>query len=280
MACTANYSNNFFKIRVKGWRLYLQKGFTGEAVQQLCESEILTDGVHGPFEPVQSSRFCRVTKSVVSFHGFCHKLYLKEYLYRSFWDVIKHIFRPSRAERAFKAAMMLEQNDFNSSEIIALGLCKRGPFCSKSFLVTRQLEQVKDIPGWLYEGNDNLTRQGLSSKRLFIRALGGTIGRMHATGIVHGDLRPRNILAQKNVDGWRFFLLDNERTKKRLHLPEKSRVRNLIQINMFGPGKVSRTDRMRFFKSYCKASQIKPERAKTLARLIIGRTQARLRQWL
>lgn len=279
MACTANY-NNFSKIRVKGWRLYLRKGFTRDFVRDLCESEVLTDGVRGPFESIPSSRFCRVTKSVVSFHGGCHKLYLKEYFYRSLWDVIKHFFRPSRAERAFKAAMMLEQNNFNSPEVITLGLLKKGPFCSKSFLLTRQLEQVKDIPGRLYEDNDNLTGQGLSSKQLFIRSLGETIGRMHATGIVHGDLRPRNILAQQNANGWRFFLLDNERTKKCLHLPTKSRVRNLVQINMFGPEKVGRTDRMRFFESYCKASHIKPKQAKILARIVTERTQARLRQQL
>lgn len=279
MARTANY-NNYSKIRVKGWSLYLRKGFTREIVRNFFEPEVLTDGVRGPFESIPSSRFCRVTKSMVSFQGGCHKLYLKEYLYRSLLDVIKHIFRPSRAKRAFRAAMMLQQNAFNSPEVIAMGVYKRGPFCSKSFLLTRQLEQVKDIPGWLYEDNDNLTGQGLSSKRLFIRSLGETIGRMHATGIVHGDLRPRNILAQKNENGWRFFLLDNERTKKLLYLPEKSRIRNLVQINMFGPEKVGRTDRMRFFESYCKAGQLKPKQAKILARLVTERTQARLRQQL
>lgn len=275
MDYTGNYRNNFYKIRLKGWTLYLRKEHSREAVEQPNSSQVLTDGVWGPFETVTSSRFSHVTKSIISIRGCCESLYLKEYLYRSFWDFIKHIFRRSRAERAFGAAIMLEQNGFNSAEIIALGLCRIGPFCSKSFLITRQLEEVKDVPGWLYE-DDSLIKEGLSSKRLFIRSLGDTIGRMHSRGIVHGDLRPRNILSRKNAERWRFFFLDNERTQKMLHLPEKSRIRNLVQINMFGPEKVGRTDRMRFFMSYCKAGQINRAQAKRLARQIIERTESRL----
>ena len=79
--------------------------------------------------------------------------------------------------------------------------------------------------------------------------LGETIGKMHAAGIFHGDLRSGNVFVKKVDDEWEFFLLDNERTKKYNRIRNRLRLKNLVQINMFKEG-LSRTDRMRFFKAY------------------------------
>lgn len=227
----------------------MQKGFTGKAVQQLRESEILTDGIQGPFEPVRSSRFCRVTNSVVSFHGFCHKLYLKEYLYRSVWDVIKHFFRPSRAERAFTAALMLEENGLCSPEIVAAGRFSVLTFCKRTFLLTKEVGRSHPVYSYFSDIWSVSASQTSVEKRNFIKQLAATVGKMHACGIFHGDLRAGNILARDSGDKWRFYLLDNERTKKFKCLPDRLRVKNLVQLNMLQEG-VNQTDRIRFFKAY------------------------------
>jgi hypothetical protein len=109
---------------------------------------------------------------------------------------------------------------------------------------------------------------------------------MHADGIFHGDLRPGNVLAWKEMDStgspqgdnWHFFFLDNERTKKFRKLPERLRLKNLVQINMFEPGEVSNTDRMRFFKEYWARNKESGLEKAALIKSVLNKTRRRLRK--
>ena len=124
----SNHISNFYKVRLSRWQLYVSNDFA--ASRRHCESEAYEklDGIRGPFIKEESSRFAEVFKCSISFAGHCHKLFLKRYLHRSAWDFVKHIFRPSRAKRAFWAAMMLGENGLGSAEVIAMGQKKYGPF--------------------------------------------------------------------------------------------------------------------------------------------------------
>jgi hypothetical protein len=100
---------------------------------------------------------------------------------------------------------------------------------------------------------------------------------MHRAGIIHGDLRPGNVLARKVADGWEFFFLDNERTRKWPWLPMRLRLKNLVQINMLPEG-ISRTDRMRFFQAYMLANPSVCAAYKEWAERIMTRTRRRFRR--
>jgi tRNA A-37 threonylcarbamoyl transferase component Bud32 len=100
---------------------------------------------------------------------------------------------------------------------------------------------------------------------------------MHAAGIFHGDLRLGNVLVQKNEGQWRFFFIDNERTKKFYHLPDSLRLKNLVQVNMFREG-ISRTDRLRFFKAYLKENPSIVRKRNKWAKKIVTKTNRRLRR--
>jgi len=189
-------------------------------------------------------------------------VYFKEYFYRSWWDFVKHFFRSSRAKRAMEAGFMLAENGFESPYVIAMGQRNFAFLTTRSFVVTLEVENSRSVYQLVSAA------EKLQERRSFIRAFGCTIGRMHADGIFHGDLRPGNVLArktedrgQKTEDGkqWHFFFLDNERTKKFRRLPARLRLKNLVQINMFEPGAVNNTDRMRFFKEYWVASTGSPQ---------------------
>jgi serine/threonine protein kinase len=99
---------------------------------------------------------------------------------------------------------------------------------------------------------------------------------MHAKGIFHGDLRLGNILTRREGNRWRFFFLDNERTKKFDSLPFKLRVKNLVQANMVRKGNISYTDRMRFFREYCAENKISKKQSKSLTEKVIEKTNWRL----
>ena len=114
-------------------------------------------------------------------------------------------------------------------------------------------------------------------RRQLLHVLGEAVGRMHRAGIVHGDLRPGNILARKSDGRWEVFFIDNERTKKWPFLPNRLRLKNLVQINML-PSDVSKTDRLRFFHAYLLLNPSVRPRYKEWARKAMSITRRRFQQ--
>lgn len=270
-----NHIADFDKIHIACWTLYVRSGFPKTSIAETLATT-QSDGVRGPFTKIPASRFARVSRCEVTFGGRCHKLYFKQYLNRSVWDFVKHLLRPCRAKRALKAAAMLEENGLHSPDIIAMGELNYGPVCVENFLITRELENAHNIYTSLSDNWPELTIEALRDKRAFISELGKTIGRMHAAGIFHGDLRPGNVFAQKLDGSWRFFFLDNERTMKFPVLPRRLRIKNLVQINMLVPGSVTTADRLRFLKTYVSQNPKIKSQVKSLALKVSEKTRQRL----
>ncbi len=273
MSYTTRQAADFEVFRIRGWKLRISRRFPPRALgrPQVRDGH---NGLRGPFERVRSSRFSRVYRCRIGFLGTVHSLYLKQYLHRSAWDILKHLFRPSRAQRAFKASLMLAENGLLSPEVIAVGELKYGPICARTFLITRQLANARSAAALLgdFAGRPDKTQ----AKRDLIAALGETVGRMHAAGIFHGDLRPGNVFGENTSEGWRFFLLDNERTRRFHRLPHRLIVKNLVQIGMLGKQILTPTDRMRFLKSYLARNTRLGADYRKLAAKVFSKTQARM----
>lgn len=278
MSCFAKKHTGFYKVRAKRWNLCISESFAKGTPGLRADDSEIVDGMRGPFKPVQCSRFARVSEWTAGFGGTGHDLFIKEYLYRSAWDFIKHLLRPSRAMRAFKASIMLTENALLSPEVVAVGQLKYGPICLKNFIVTRKIKAANSLYDCLDENGHLSSPQALSEKRRFVRQLGTVIGRMHAANIVHGDLRPGNIFAAKNKNGWNFFLLDNERTGKVWKVPHHLRLKNLVQMNMLPQSMGSMTDRMRFYRAYLQQNPNLQTAYKVLAKQVAKRTQQRLNE--
>jgi hypothetical protein len=244
--------------------------------------DVLADGLSSlhhtyPLEKVPTSKFADVYKFTYT-DDFLHPVfYFKQYHYRSLWDFIKHMFRPSRAKRTMRAAAMLRANGFTSPEIISIGYVGKGPFSFDNFLLTREVENALPIYSFFSQRFENPgARSFLSDKRKFITVLGRFVGSLHTKNISHGDLRMGNVLLRQNGSEWEFFLLDNERTIQYRNLPNRLRLKNLVQVNMYRPSVVTNTDRMRFFRAYLTENPSLTHCWKTWARRIHKRTQRRL----
>ena len=220
---------------------------------------------------VRSSKFARVYKLTARFDNTNKDVYFKQYLHRSVWDFIKHFVRANRAERAFKAAEMLGENGFDVPAIIAMGQFRHGLYHTTNFLVTLEIENAKQIHQFISD-----SKLAARTRRELIRAFGQTVGQMHAKGIFHGDLRLGNILARQEKDRWRFFFLDNERTRKFRRLPGRLRLKNLVQVNMPPPAFVSNTDRMRFFREYLAQNETTKTKKAALIKKVLKKTRQRL----
>ena len=224
-----------------------------------------------------SSQNSRVLRFRASCDGGERTIYFKEYIKRSPLDWLKGLLYPCRAMRAFHASLMLADAGFLSPTVIAAGRVGRGLLGKRSFLATEEVADAQPVYRYLIPPHSDESACTLQDRRELLRLIGRTVGRMHRAGIVHGDLRPGNILARKAAGGWEFFFIDNERTRRRRTLPASLRLKNLVQINMLPDG-ISRTDRMRFFHAYMLANPLVCAAYKQWAERIMTRTHRRFRR--
>lgn len=266
----------FDKIQGGNYTLYIHRDFRNDVFEQtLLDYERQLHKRYHP-TPVPSSKFTGVYKFSVGFGNVEKAIYFKEYFCRSALDFVKHLFRPSRAKRSLKAMLMLQKNGFDVPVVVAMGECKASFFERRNFLVTFEVENAKRLHEYISDSKGNSTGEQLREKRELIRAFGRAIGRMHAKGIFHGDLRLGNILARKEKNRWRLFFLDNERTRRFYRLPARLRLKNLVQVNMFPPTAMSNTDRMRFFREYWAQNEKAKIKKAHLIEKVLKKTHRRL----
>jgi tRNA A-37 threonylcarbamoyl transferase component Bud32 len=267
--------DGFEKMRMDSWTILIDKNFPKHDIRNLVAENDSSAEDQDQFVRVPSSDYTRVFKCNVSIDGVAHLHYLKEYLCRSALDFVKHLFRSSRAKRAFNATLMMQKNGFDAPAVTGLFEHRTGPFCTNNLLLIEGIENSKSMPQLLTDICQSSGRDASIDKRAMLKAFGGIIGQMHAKGIFHGDLRLGNVLVVREEQEWRFFFIDNERTKKFCRLPDRLRLKNLVQINMFQNG-ITNSDRMRFFKAYLKDNPAVANNRQNWAAKILTRTSWRL----
>ena len=100
---------------------------------------------------------------------------------------------------------------------------------------------------WLRQKLSGRDPDSLRVRRQLLIGLGVFIGRLHATGFTHGDLRPSNVLAEHLADRFQFSLIDNERNVQQQPPAGKLVLKNLMQLNMLLPSDLTHSDRWRFY---------------------------------
>ncbi|HOK95980.1 MAG TPA: lipopolysaccharide kinase InaA family protein [Anaerohalosphaeraceae bacterium] len=261
--------SDYIKVRQDSWRGYIQRDFA-DLEPGVLAGETPLDSRRSALERVASSHTAEVFRYAVQAGGRSYTLYLKKFPPRSPADWFKHLFRPSRAQRAFRAGLLLRQYGFGTPPIAACLCRKKGLLMSQYILITQEMKQAHP----LYLALESLC--GLQDKRRLIAELGRTIGRMHAAGITHGDLRGGNVFVSQQAGPAVFFFIDNERTVRYPILPGWLRIKNLVQLNMLEKN-ITSSDRMRFLKAYAAAAGLKKRTMRRLARAVIRKTQRRLR---
>ncbi len=173
-------------------------------------------------------------------------VYYKEFLSRSRFEVLKNVVKGSRGERARIHGDSLISHGFNAP----VPLCW-GDDHKHNFIIFEGIE-AEPIGGYIYSNwGQKLSNNELKLKYKCIAALATEVGRLHRSGIVHGDLRLNNILINVSEDqSPTFYFLDNERNEQYGVIPEKLIAKNLVQLNLISPKFISFKDRFRFFHSY------------------------------
>ena len=231
------------------------------------------DGPDGRFESIASSKYA----SVKLFFYRKKKFVKKVFFHRNYRDVVKDIVRGPRAFRSLEGDLLLEKFGFHAPSCLMVG--QKGRI---SFAVSEYIDEAEDLDSLLKKSLQGpLNRCKVRLKRRIAVETGRLAGRLHAVGICHGDMRPGNILYKENQDGRvDLWLLDNERTFHYKKLPDKKRVKNLVQLNIipFPVKTITRTDRMRFLHAYLEQVPDLAPLKKPLAREVLLKTSARLQK--
>jgi tRNA A-37 threonylcarbamoyl transferase component Bud32 len=268
--------SHFDKITHNNHTVYINKDFRNEALEKALLAGEKELKKRYQTESVFSCDTSCVYRCSVKFDNMHRVLYFKRYLRRTIWDPVKDLVRGSRAKRDFNATLMLSENGFEAPTVVAMGECTSGIFLTENFLVTLEVENAKQVYQVNPGSSENPTKEQLRSKRNLIKTLGQTVGRMHAKGIFHGDLKTVNVLARHDKNVWRFCFIDNERTKKFSILPWWLRLKNLVQLNMHQSAYLTNSDHMRFFKAYLSENPDIRHNWKRWTRKIVAKTNRRL----
>lgn len=266
----------FFEAKAYGkWSILVRSGISPEEGVKILSGDGKLHPDPALFTRVRSSGNARVYFSSCIYQDSPIDVYFKHYLFRSGLDFLKHLFRAGRGKRAFKASLMLHKYGFYAPEPLILMQKKLGPFAMENILVTVAVNGSMQLGARLKESGDTSNPEEFRRKRRIITEFGKVIGRMHALGIIHGDLRLSNVLVQSKKEIPCFFFIDNESTRKYHNIPAKLIKKNLVQINMHLTG-VSNSDRMRFMKIYSRQRGLTPEESRALIKVVLEKTRMRM----
>lgn len=226
---------------------------------------------------IESSHFSSVWKFSINNTSYI----FKQFLNRNILEYFKASIRGSRAKRAWVNGQILIKEGFYTPFLIAYGERSFFSFPVFTFIVTDFLQDYCGAYTMLKtKFSFPLPMNQIKLKRTLIHLLGKYIGQLHSKGIIHGDLRLDNILInQRETEDTMFYLIDNERNKLfPRDIPERLRLKNLVQINMIVLPQITFTDRLRFFRAYLESNPELETVSRYWIRRVFLKTKKRLQK--
>ena len=207
-------SSTYRKIDHNGWNIVIAGIPDEEAFIALCcshskESNSAFDEIH-----------CSIYAKVFRFEWAGRHYYFKEYLYRSWW---KHRNVLRRGAHLMRIADLMNGAGFRTPPIVCHA--RKG---HAVFTVSQEAKSELKHKDILFSEE---VRESIPDMMRFRRLFGREIGRLHAAGFVHGDLRWGNVLINSaGSEQPEFIYLDNDRTQKYTRIPDRLRLKNLVQL--------------------------------------------------
>ncbi len=165
----------------------------------------------------------------------------------------RQLVRRPKAQMEYARAGQLRQLGIATFEALGWGVARKHYPCESS-LLTRQLEQTMPLGQYLESvlPQESPRLQTLRRHQL-AKALGQYFGHLHEHGVTHPDPHPGNLLIdlQCLAPMPRFYLLDLHSIGFGKPLSWKAVQTNLSILNRWFLMRASRTDRFRFWRSYC-----------------------------
>lgn len=263
--------SSYVLTTLNGWSIIIHPEVDLEEVFDLLFKEGRLQVYDGSrMRRVKSNRKACIYKTILTFRDMPASVYVKRFHLHSTWCFVNRMFRAGRAKKAFEATIMLRECGFDVAKPLVILERSIGPFRTESIFITKEVQNSVQLSRKLQELSADSSTFNLRQKRKLISEFGKIVGKLHNKKILHGDLRPRNVLVQKKDNYWSFWLIDNERTKRFSRFTDNLARKNLVQmINV--RIHASYTDRMRFMRAYGQERGLTKSKVKEVARAAMER---------
>jgi tRNA A-37 threonylcarbamoyl transferase component Bud32 len=194
--------------------------------------------------------------------------------WRGWRGALSDTLRGSRAARALEGARCLRATGLDHPESLAIAERRRLGLVRESFLLTRFLAGSEPLPAAM-----PALRAAPERRRALAYNLGDVIGRLHAGGLDHSDLKHSNLLVSS--DG-AIALLDLDSLIPQRAPIWRRRVRALGQLEAYATDLypwLPRTDRLRFLASYLRRNPELAGRRRELVDAVAAWVRRRLAAW-
>jgi hypothetical protein len=183
-------------------------------------------------------------------------VYIKRYNCFSLRYRIQTLFFRSGATRALRGAASLQHAQIATATPLAAVEVHRWGMLESSFYIAEEITAAKTADAYWRENLKVLPGPfGFHSRRRFLAELSGLFHKLHGARIYHNDLKDFNILARADrAGGEELFVLDLEGVRHCRSLSARRRVKNLVQLNRTLGRFLTRTEKLRFLKSYLSLS--------------------------
>ncbi|MDH3518981.1 MAG: hypothetical protein OEM49_00865 [Myxococcales bacterium] len=263
----------FLEARDRGLRIVHRADVEPALVCQAIERH-RENAAHGTRRCEAYGPGSSVSRVRVAARGGALDLAVKWNHWRGLRGVISDALRGSRAVRAHVGAEHLHAIGMLHPETLAIAERRRLGLVIESFLLTRFLEGTQPLPAVLPE-----IRRVPRERRELAHAIGELVGRLHAAGFDHTDLKHSNLLVTPDR---RLVLIDLDALARRQRPSWRRRVRALGQLEAFASDLypwLPRTDRARFLHGYLQHEPGLAECRRPLVRAVRAWVERRLARW-
>lgn len=237
-----------------GWRTALI-GPAGLRLDEWHRAGRLTTVKSGPHRVVYRAELAEGT------------VYIKHFLVPNRRAVLRQWFRRGKGRNEAKQAARLAGSGVATITPIALGERRLRGFLTDNYLITIAIPNAVPLDEFL----DGLGDAGTSAtRRQLAEALGELTARLHDGGFLHNDFHPGNVLVRRDAAGPpRLVMIDLDALRSRRRaIDRKDAVANLAHVNHAFCLRTSRSERLRFVRTYLATRRSPIERPEDLPREI------------
>jgi serine/threonine protein kinase len=171
---------------------------------------------------------------------------------------LRQLIRQSKARKEYESALAIAARGVPTITPLGLGEQQCLYRSGESYFITRSLEDCQPLNLFLAATLPGLplARRTAVRHRVAVE-LGRLVARIHDAGIVHNDLHAANLLVHLGAeDNVALYLIDLNSVRIGAALDWPTSRRNLVMLNSWFVPRVSRSDRLRFWKAYFEARQL------------------------
>ncbi len=230
--------------------------------------------------PVKISHESLVVEATLTAGGRTMLVAVKQYRPRTFWKAVAAIFRPARAMQNWqKAKFLLSQEIATPRPQLA---CRPRGWANRntSFLATEWIGNAENLHvfGWRIAARPPAARLRIAAR--CADALGQLLGRMHAAGAAHRDLKAANLLVvERDGDAIVYLIdLDGLQTGKRVDFQRRARDLARLAAMLVAHPWITRSICRRFLRAYLRQASDDQMNWKRLWRAIAEITMAYVRR--